>query len=278
MLSEWLPVATRRLEQAGITTARLDCLVLLEDATGKDRAWLLANPEYQLAQGPTLSKLNGWIKRRAKHEPLAYLRGKTEFYGREFTLCKKVLEPRPESEAMVDLLKKIIRKQETGIKEIAVIVDLGTGSGAIGITAALEFPGSKVVLTDIDEDCLKVARLNAKRYEVKPEFVQGDLLEPLLSTPVLLNSIILANLPYVPDHYQINEAALMEPRIAIFGGPDGLDLYRRMFEQTQDTKQKPKYILTECLPFQHDKLAKIAKTAMYELIDLDDFIQLFQLH
>lgn len=274
ILSDWLLNATDTLARAGIGTARLDCLVLLEDATGKDRAWLLAHPEYILPY-PVIKKLEEWLKHREKHEPLAYIRGKTEFYGREYIVGKKVLEPRPESETMIELLKELIdNQQETGNKEEIVIVDVGTGSGAIGITAALEIPNLQVILTDIDPECLKIARVNTKKYGVKVNFLQGDLLEPLIpesTTPYTL----LANLPYVPDHYEINEAAMMEPRIAIFGGSDGLDLYRRMFDQVSKMQHKPEYIFTESLPFQHMELKSIAETAGYILENAVDFIQLF---
>ncbi|MEX1995662.1 MAG: hypothetical protein WD887_02710, partial [Candidatus Saccharimonadales bacterium] len=93
----WLSYGARRLEKAGIGSARLDCLILLEDITSIDRAWLLARPEYPLPPG-SVKKLEKQITRRANHEPLAYIRGFSEFYGRRFIVNKTVLEPRPESE------------------------------------------------------------------------------------------------------------------------------------------------------------------------------------
>src|SRR5690348_11619250 len=101
-INDWLSSATKKLENSGIVTARLDALVLAEDATGKDRSYLLAHPEFVL-KGPTFHKLELQIERRLNHEPLAYIRGKTEFYGREFVIDESVLEPRPESEAIIDL-------------------------------------------------------------------------------------------------------------------------------------------------------------------------------
>src|SRR5215471_10178286 len=102
----WLQSSTLKLTEAGITTARLDCLVLLEDETGEDRSWLLAHPEHSL-QIETTQKLNKKVIQRARHEPLAYIRKKTEFYGREFYIDHHVLEPRPESETMIDVLKQL---------------------------------------------------------------------------------------------------------------------------------------------------------------------------
>ena len=98
----------------------------------------------------------------------------------------------------------------------------------------------------------------------------------LLNRPVRNYEVILANLPYVPNRWKINQAAAMEPRIAIFGGKDGLDLYRRLFEQLKKLPWQPKYILTESLPPQHQQLAKIAKDGDYKLAKTEDFIQLFE--
>src|SRR3990167_5993439 len=103
----WLKDATEKLRTIGIGSARLDSLILLEDELGRDRAWILAHPE-TILQGSTLKKLNKKLARRAKHEPLAYIRGFSEFYGRKFKVNKRVLEPRPESETIIDLLKNLL--------------------------------------------------------------------------------------------------------------------------------------------------------------------------
>lgn len=267
--SSWLQSATKQLATEGISTARLDCLVLMEDMTGKERGWLLAHPEFELSE-TQVKKLNAQIKLRATHEPLAYLRHKTEFYGREFYIDHRVLEPRPESETMIELLKN------SKLPSKPIIIDIGTGSGMLAITAKLEFPTAEVIATDIDENCLAVAKKNAKKFQTDIEFLQGDLLEPLptskLQSP---NSIMLCNLPYVPDHFQINPAAMAEPRIAIFGGSDGLDLYRKLFQQLQKLRSKPNFIFTESMPPQHEELTSIAATADFSLEKTDDFIQVF---
>ncbi len=271
---------------AGIATARLDCLVLLEDATGKDRSWLIAHPEY-LLQGPALNILNAQVQRREKHEPLAYVRGKSEFYGREFKVSKDTLEPRPETETMIDLLKELIHKSQKPslLKDRPLtdggnvnwhIVDVGSGSGCLGITAKLELPGATVLATDISSSCIKIAKQNAKTLGADVNFYQGDLLQPLPSTVYRLPTTLLANLPYVPDSHTINQAAMFEPKIAIFGGEDGLDLYRQLFRQIAKISQKPAYIFTESLPFQHEALAQIAKNVGYKQILAEDFILCFQ--
>lgn len=267
---KWLAKATGLLETVGINTARLDCLILLEDATGKDRSWLLAHPETTL-QGPTLQRLEKQLKRREKHEPLAYIRGKSEFYGREFIVNSHTLEPRSETETMIDLFKNLHCKVGP-----CNVVDVGTGSGCLAIIAKLELPDAEVYATDVDKKCVETARQNAEKHGVKIEFFEGDLFEAIPTTNYRLPTTILANLPYVPDNHTINKAAMFEPKHAIFGGPDGLDLYRRLFLQLSDISRKPEYILIESLPFQHDELSKIAKIGGYTLSATDDFIQLFK--
>ncbi|MDO8592112.1 MAG: HemK/PrmC family methyltransferase [bacterium] len=268
---QWLKKATNTLKAVNIGSARLDALILLEDEIGRDRAWILAHPETVL-QGLTLQRLNKKLARRASHEPLAYIRGFTEFYGRKFRVNKRVLEPRPESEAMIDLLRKLAESGELRAK--SYIADVGTGSGALGITAALELHNHSVDLYDVDASCLAVARHNCALHELHLHCYKRDL----LNRPARPYDVLLANLPYVPDHWKINEAAAMEPRIAIFGGPDGLDVYRRLFEQLKQLPWQPKYIFTESLPPQHQKLAAVAKKAGYKLQKSQDFIQLYKSH
>jgi release factor glutamine methyltransferase len=261
---EWLAGATRKLDSTGISTARLDCLVLLEDETGKDRGWLLAHPEFIL-QRSEIKNLSTKVAQRALHVPLAYIRGKAEFYGREFAVSEHTLVPRPETETMIELLIGLNTRPDTHI------LDVGTGSGCIAVTAALELPGSIVFACDIDAECLRIARQNTKRLKAKISFFESNLLER--AEPA---DILLCNLPYVPDNFQINTAATHEPYHALFGGPDGLDLYRTLFQQIVSNAWKPRHILTESLPPQHEALKAIAKAAGYHLTKTDDFIQLFQ--
>jgi len=276
---DYIVKATAFLNAAGIGTARLDVLVLLEDTTGKDRAWLLAHPEHELLskQQAEIEKL---LKRRTRHEPLAYIRGKTEFYGREFVLTPAVLEPRPESETMIGLLEALPLFQAGGRDPGSVapksgrpvsIADIGTGSGALGITAALELPGTAVELLDIDPKALEAAQTNVDKFTLSINVIKSDL----LAATSRHYDVLLCNLPYVPDNYKINLAAEHEPAGAIFGGPDGLDLYRRLFEQVTKRPKQPLYILTEALPLQHPALRAIAEQAGYRTAKTDDFIQVF---
>ena len=283
LIDQLLNQSINKLDDAGVPTARLDTLILLEDVVGKDRAWLLAHPEHELTS-QQVSKLASLVARRSKHEPLAYIRGKSEFYGREFLVTPATLQPRAETETMIDLLKQVQGKGQRAKGK--AIVDVGAGSGCLAITAKLEFPEAEVYATEINKDALKVAKQNAKKLYADVNFLQGNLLESFLSTfdfRLSTQFTILANLPYVPNNHTINQAAMQEPKVAIFGGEDGLDLYREMFEQIDkgsgfraQGSVKPKYILAESLPFQHEELANIAKQYGYKLVKTEDFIQLFE--
>jgi len=252
------------LKRAGISSARLDVLIMLEDALHKDRSWILAHPEHELT---SLQAGRLWrkVERRVRHVPLAYIRGHSEFYGRTFRVNRHVLEPRPESETMITLLKGLKLPPKSSI------ADVGTGNGAIGITAALEFPGSIVDLYDISSGCIAVAKHNVHLHELHLHVRKMNL----LSRPLRPYDVVLANMPYVPDHWEINKAALLEPKIAIFGGKDGLDVYRKLFHQLQRFLWKPQYILTEALPPQHEGLDEVAAENGFRLYKSDDFIQVF---
>ncbi|HSX43052.1 MAG TPA: HemK/PrmC family methyltransferase [Candidatus Saccharimonadales bacterium] len=337
LISEWLQNAQQQLTEAEIPTARLDALVLLSDELKHDKAWILSHSEHTL-QRSALENLNTKIVQRCQHIPLAYIRGHAEFYGREFAVNEHTLVPRPETEAMIELLKHIrnreadvlawqverggrkpIKKQykfekseptsslvktDAGYKvvwpkqprapliqtpapvhgqnlrrhdEDLLLMDIGTGSGAIAITVALEIPGSAVYAGDVDEKCLETARRNAARLQADDvAFYQGNLLEPMPAPPDGKITILLCNLPYVPDDFQINTAATHEPHRALFGGADGLDLYRELFQQIRTGSWRPQHILTESLPPQHTALAGIAEAAGFVLTETDDFIQHFE--
>jgi release factor glutamine methyltransferase len=261
----WLSDAQVKLEAAGISTARLDALVLLEDALGMNRANLLAHPDIEITTA-TQNVLTEQLTRRAGHEPLAFIRGKTEFYGREFVVNQAVLEPRPESEAMISLLLGY-----TDLGPALRIADVGTGSGALGITAKLELPESSVDLLEIDDDAIKVAKTNVIKLTTGISVFRTDLLEGSANN----YDVLLCNLPYVPDEYEINTAASHEPAIALFGGPDGLDLYRKLLEQLEYTQKRPLLILCESLASQHAALKELFATHGYREDTEEDFIQAF---
>mgnify|MGYP000067666354 CR=1 FL=1 len=283
-IQDFLARGEHKLKAAGVSSARLDVLILLEDLLRRDRSWLLAHPKHKL-NNLQARHLERKIDRRASHVPLAYIRGFSEFYGRRFKVNRHVLEPRPESETMIELLKKLVdsgqlivdsnektKNYKLKTTNSLAIADVGTGNGAIGITAALEFPGSIVDLYDISSGALAVAKHNTHLHELRLHVRKMNL----LSRPLRPYDVVLANLPYVPDKWKINEAAMAEPRIAIYGGSDGLDIYRKLFHQLRRFTWKPRFILTESLPPQHQQLAALAFDNGFKLRDSADFVQIFQ--
>lgn len=266
--NEYLSRSTAQLTAAGVPTARLDCLVLLEDVLNTNRTQILAHPEREITEVQQ-KLLDVMVAKRGQHIPLAYIRKKTEFYGREFTINNHVLEPRPESETMIELLKHYAQDVPQ------TIVDVGTGSGALAITAALELNNVAVAACDIDPACLLLAQKNAAAHKVPVSFYKGNLLAALPPAMASQPTALLCNLPYVPDDFQINTAAAHEPRLAIFGGSDGLDYYRALFDQLQVAHPGKTLVFCESLPTQHESLANIAGSANFKQIARDDFIQVF---
>lgn len=278
-IDDWLKTSSSRLSKEKLATARLDCLIMLEDVTAKDRGWLLAHPETNLTLDQ-LKLLNVLLLKRVKHLPMAYIRGFIEFYGRQFLVSKAVLVPRPESEDIIDLLKQLVTNKKSLPKHLpghpTVIVDIGTGSGALAITAKLELPNTLVIASDISESALTIAKQNAQKHSSDIEFFVSNLLanfpaDSLAESPL----VVMANLPYVPDNFVINKAAHHEPKIALFGGVDGLDLYRALFAQMVELPHTPVFVITESLPAQHQKLSLIAESYGYQLHTSRGFVQAF---
>jgi release factor glutamine methyltransferase len=263
-VQEFLQNATKTLQAAGIETARLDTFVLLEDVMETSRAALLAHPGKSVPE-QRLTALSNFITQREKHTPLAYIRGKVMFYGREFIVNNHVLVPRPESEAIIDCLRQL---PLGGTPRIA---DIGTGSGCLGVTTALELFGAKVFLCDIDAAALAVAKKNAQVHNVAVQIKQQDLLKNCAEQ----FDVILANLPYVPESYPINQAAEFEPKQALFSGADGMDHYGTFWQQIASMPGQPTHVITECLPEQHKSQVKLAKAAGYALENTRDFAQHF---
>lgn len=262
-IATFLQQATARLMGAGIGTARLDCLILMEDVLGLDRSLILAHPERNIDDLPLL-ELNKKIAQRIRHVPLAYIRKKASFYGRSFIVDPHVLVPRPESEAIIDALKN------NDLPPSPHIADVGTGSGCLGITAALEMNGAVVDLYDIDPKALAIARQNAAKYGAHVTLHKNDLLDAVRRR----YDVVIANLPYVPEDYPINKAAAHEPALALYGGADGLDLYRRLWLQL--ALSTPSYVIIEALPLQHHSLQQLAQATGYHLLQTDGYIQTYR--
>lgn len=266
-ITNWLFESMRKLGNSGVDSPRRDALVLLEDTIGRDRSWVLAHPEFELSKDIVL-KLENLINRRIAREPLAYIRGKAWFYKRFFKVNSNVMIPRPESESFIELLKDV--RPDT-------IIDIGTGSGSLGITAKLEIPDAIVIAIDQSKKALKIASKNAQMHGIHVEFFEGDLLSPLDLSRTTENSAFMANLPYVPQDLITSPEITHEPHEALFSGKDGMWHYRRFWQQIADIsrQQKVKYVLVESLESQHGQMVALAEQAGYTLQKTTVLIQLF---
>src|SRR5664279_863990 len=245
-VAQALRAAGRRLQPVGETGA-LDASRLLEHVTGRDRAGLLMAAGVEL-DPLTSAQFERLVVRRERGEPVAYIVGNAGFYGRTFAVDERVLVPRPESEHVVEAVIDDLRARR---KAAGIVVDVGTGSGALGITLACELPELAVYATDISADALHVARRNAAHNGVfqRCTFLAGDLLEPLVRFGERLDAVV-ANLPYIParDVPLAPNPAGFEPRIALDGGPDGLDLYRRLLTQLAPVAADDAAVFLEAAP------------------------------
>ncbi|MGI9027360.1 MAG: N5-glutamine methyltransferase family protein [Candidatus Saccharimonadales bacterium] len=266
-IANWLIDSMIRLQQADIPNGRTDALVLLADLFGKDKSWVHTHPEHVL-DDLQIRELEYKLTKRLSHTPLAYIRGFKDFYGRRFMVNSRVLVPRPESESFIELVK-------TTDLEMPRIADIGTGSGCLGVTVALEIPEATVHLYDIDADALGVANHNAEQYGLRLEYYLSDLLTDLAGGPY---QILLANLPYVPQNLVTSPEIEQEPALALFSGLDGLNHYRIFWKQVRALRPKPRYVLTESLEKQHGSVETLAKNAGYKLMRSDVLVQLYTIN
>lgn len=256
-IGEALRAAAARLHHIG-ETGMLDASRLLEHVTGRDHAGLLIVSDVPLDE-ETSASFEALVARRERGEPVAYVVGNCGFYGRTFLVDERVLVPRPESEHVVEAVLDDLRaRRKTG----GVAVDVGTGSGALGITLACELPGLAVYATDISAAALGVARRNAALNGVfqRCVFVAGDLLQPIARFGERVDAVV-ANLPYIPagDVPAAPNPAGFEPRIALDGGPDGLDHYRRLLGQLDLVTARDASIFLEAAPGTIEPLAALVE-------------------
>jgi release factor glutamine methyltransferase len=204
------------LTAAGVPSPRLDAEVLLAAAMGVDRAVLISSPDRGLA--PAQARVfQDFARRRTAREPVAYILGHKGFRRLELEVDSRVLIPRPETEHVVEAALEL--------PEGARVVDVGTGSGAIALALKDERPDLRVVATEISDDALAVARANAARLGLEIEFVLGDLLEPVAGEI----DAVVSNPPYVREGERLGpEITRYEPDVALYGGYEGLDVYRRL--------------------------------------------------
>lgn len=216
---EALLQGTQLLEQSNVASPRLTAEVLLCHALGKERPFLYSHGEEELSELAWIH-YGRYLHQRMEGAPTQYITKKQEFYGRVFRVTPAVLIPRPETEHTIEVALERARGAHTA-------VDIGCGSGAIGITWALE-SGSRVFASDISADAAAVARENARRLGANVDFAVCDLDTAFASRSF---DLVLSNPPYIPHHEgpQLQrEIREHEPAVALYGGPTGVEIYERL--------------------------------------------------
>jgi release factor glutamine methyltransferase len=227
-LLEVLRGTERYLADRGVENPRLNAEHLLAHALGLKRMELYLQFDRPLTESER-APLRDLVKRRGAREPLQHVLGTAEFHGRTFACDKRALVPRPETEQLVELALEMAKD-----KPAATILDIGTGSGVIALTIALELPSATLHATDLSPDALALAAENATRHALTDRIIfhQADLLPPDNAR----FDLIIANLPYIPaeEIASLSPEVRHDPASALDGGADGLDLIRRLIETAPD--------------------------------------------
>lgn len=245
--------------------------LLLARLLGRDPAWLEAHRDDLLAR-ETAARYAQMVARRAAGEPVAYILGSREFYGREFAVTPAVLIPRPETELLVDWVMGEAKRAEA-----PRILDLGTGSGCLAVTLALELPGSRVTAVDLSRAALAVAAGNARRLGARVDFRHGDWFSAVAGERF---DLIVANPPYVAegDNHLAEGDVRFEPRSALAAGSDGLDDIRRIVGAASGHLEPEGWLAVEHGWNQGGECAKIFRQSHYrnvvQLADLSGTIRI----
>lgn len=228
------------LRWAAKTIDAIEAEILLAHILQQPRAFLLTHPE---AKVTIVQSLKFWrvVKKRRANWPIAYLVGYKAFFGRDFIVSPDTLIPRPDSECIIE---SVIDQAE---HSAPIIIDIGTGSGALAITLAAEIPTAQVFASDVSRAALKIANKNALKNEVRVNFARGSLLAPhtkaikRATEPVF----IIANLPYLtPEEVKAEPSLTHEPVLALDGGHDGSELYRELWAQMYKLRAETKHTTT----------------------------------
>ncbi len=259
-IKDWLDSATRQLLFANIPSARLDAELLLAHTIRKPRTWLHSHGDDAL-DSRQLEIARARLDLRLDRVPVAYIVGHKEFYGHPFKVTTATLIPRPESETLIELLGEALPKNERLIVERPLrLVDVGTGSGNLGITAKLTHPELDVTLLDISRHALNVAEENAEALHADVDTIQSDL---LTSYPFVAD-IIIANLPYVDVEWERSPETEHEPESALFAPNNGLALIFELLVQTKEKLALGGKLILEADPAQHKAI--IREAAIYGFV------------
>lgn len=262
-IATWLKNAAKQLKAIGIASARLDAELILANTLRKNRTYLHAHLDEEI-DPRRVDIAEARLRLRLDRVPLAYILGCKEFYGRKFTVSPAVLVPRPESEEMIALFLALTAG------EIApkTLIDVGTGSGCLGITAALERPSLRVILSDISPRAIKIAEKNASNLQARVTLQQQSLLSGQIE-PV---DYILANLPYVDRDWDVSPELRHEPAEALFAADNGLRLIETLIEQAPRHLTADGLLFLEADPRQHQAILHQARQHGLHEVEMRGFI------
>lgn len=253
----------------GIDSPRLNIEHLLADALGKRRIDLYLEFDRTLSENE-LAPLREKVRRRVEGEPLQYLLGSWDFFGRAFRTDPRALIPRPETEILVEIVLKVIRV-ELGSR--TRLLDVGTGSGVLAITFALECPNLQIVGSDVSPLALNLARENAERQGLnrRIEWVESDLLSSV-SGPF---DFLVANLPYIPttELLKLAPEVKRDPQLALDGGPDGLVVIRRLLLEAPKVLRDGAFVILEVGFDQADRVADLLTAQKFRDISVENDYQ-----
>lgn len=266
VIDDWLDQAISILKSAQITTASLDAEIILAHTLRKHRTYLHAHGDEPI-DARMQEIADARIALRSDHVPVAYIIGHKEFYGRRFKVTTATLIPRPESEAIIDVLKEVLPKNETLFTDKIRVVDVGTGSGILGITAKLQWPEFDVTLLDISLPALKVAEVNASDLHAHVHTLKSDLLTSYPFTP----DIILANLPYVDESWERSLETDKEPSLALFAADGGKALIYKLLIQASTILKSKGVVILEADPSQHQAITIFAHQHGFRPLNQDSY-------
>lgn len=271
-VNDWLAEATRQLVFNNVPSARLDAELLLAHTLRRGRTWLHGHGDEPLTDR-MVEIANARLDLRLDRVPVAYIVGHKDFYGRQFKVTTATLIPRPESESLIELINKAIPKNQSLLQERPLrLVDVGTGSGILGITAKLEHPELEVTITDVSRHALKVAIDNAESLHASVTSLQSNL----LANYPFFADIIVANLPYVDEEWERSPETAHEPATALFAENNGLALIFELLTQTKTMLANGGALILEADPQQHSAIIKEAIKNGLVHIETDGYGLLFE--
>jgi release factor glutamine methyltransferase len=257
------------LARKGIESPRLNIEYLLADTLGKRRIDLYLEFDRALSE-EELAPLRVKVRRRVDGEPLQYLLGSWDFFGLYFRTDQRALIPRPETEILVEIALKVIRRQPNSRNRL---LDIGTGSGVLAITFALECPNLQVVGSDISPLALNLARENAEKQQLdhRVEWVESDLVDSVAGT----FDFLVANLPYIPSGElpTLAREVQHDPRLALDGGTDGLAVIRRLLQDAPKILAKDSFLILEVGFNQADQVIDLMAAQKFRDISVENDYQ-----